>query len=77
MHVYTQDVMTLSTSRADDQICLFQRSDDVPFQRTKVEIVNRSPEVLLFHDFVTDREARRLKEIAMMEVKTHHIGLYL
>lgn len=45
-----------------------QQSQSVPYQSIKVEYVARAPEVILFHDFVSQREAEQLKEMAIPEV---------
>ena len=53
--------------------CTYDHSRSVPYQRLKVEYVNRSPDVLLFHDFVTDREVESLKSDASPLLKAAQI----
>ena len=53
-----------------DLYCTNERSGgDVPYQRIKQEYFHRSPDVVLFHDFVIDGETNRLKARALPNLK--------
>jgi len=55
----------LLTSRS---LCRLQRNDRVPYERYRVEFLHRSPDVVIFHDFITDREATALRDMAVSKV---------
>jgi prolyl 4-hydroxylase len=54
--------------------CRLVSSRTVPFQRHKVEFVHRSPDVVLFHDFVSDRESQRLRDMAADKIVRAKVG---
>jgi len=41
----------------------------MPYQSFKVEYVHRSPDIIVFNDFVNQREAEQLKEMAVPTVR--------
>jgi len=59
-----------------DGSCELQRSQSVPYQFAKVEYIHRSPDIILFHDFVSQREAEQLREMAVRKV-SYMLTLYL
>jgi len=48
--------------------CRLQRSGRVPYEQYRVEFLHRSPDVVIFHNFVTDREASALRHMAASKV---------
>jgi len=52
-----------------DGLCELQRSPSVPYQTAKVEYLGRSPDLILFNDFITEREAEQLQEMAVPSVR--------
>lgn len=63
---YCCDQQTLSSSLN----CRFLRSGRVPYEQYKMEFLHSSPDVVIFLDFVTDREASTLRDMAGSKV-TH------
>ena len=53
---------------ASRSICRLQRNDRVPYERYRVEFLHHSPDVVIFHDFITDREATALRNMAVNKV---------
>lgn len=45
------------------------RSDRAPYEQYRVEFLHSSPDVVVFHDFVTDREAAKLRDMAASKVR--------
>jgi len=67
--VWHQKEPPVSERRVDKHgFCTLQQSQSVPYQSNKLEYVARSPDVMLFHDFVSQNEAERLKEMAIPAV---------
>lgn len=54
--------------------CVYKRGRVVPFLRVKVEHLHRSPDVVMFHDFITDIESKHLQQLAKSKIRRAMVG---
>lgn len=55
--------------------CTYHVSNALPLIRWKKEIISHDPSIAIFHDFVSDTEAKQLIRIATPRVSVHHFEL--